>query len=337
VTQSLSRNRRAFTLIELLVVIAIIAILIGLLLPAVQKVREAAARAKCSNNLKQIGLAMHSYADATQSKFPVGMHDDDGDSWCWRIHILPQIEQGPIYQALLAAGMWVPPNGGGQTNNGNVDGIPNSQANNTWANAAATKPLPVYVCPSDTLPDVSSNNYAKANYVGNSGNRNSWTSGSWNTCANPNGGQQNGILLYANNNDNTWVSRITEVTAADGLSTTVMVGEATSNKFATLGNTGDCSYPSWVGRNSGGCNGWRCQPALKLGDAGPGGVTAITLNMWKLNPTADESAASFGSLHSGGANFLMGDGSVKFVRDSITTTTYSAMMSRNGGEAVSNE
>ena len=331
-------RRRGFTLIELLVVIAIIAVLIGLLLPAVQKVREAAARMSCSNNMKQLGIALHSYHDAN-NRMPPGGGDDtppfgtttSGWGSSWKVYILPYIEQDNLYR------QW-------QFNSWS-SGWQNAN-NLSLVNRVNIK---TYRCPSSTLPDFHPNSTTNVttslqmftSYVGVAGTsidtpRNT-NIGCCNGSGNINGGS--GIL-----NSN---SQVTMVSVTDGLSNTILVGEQSDhlrdgNNQPIIGGNGAIT--------SQGPHGW-------VMGAGGGGVGAsngerqfnIVTTRWPINQrglgnssvngTNENSGSNipFSSSHTGGAQMLMGDGSVRFMTASTSLQTLQSLSTRAGGEIVQNQ
>jgi prepilin-type N-terminal cleavage/methylation domain-containing protein/prepilin-type processing-associated H-X9-DG protein len=336
------RLRAGFTLIELLVVIAIIAVLIGLLLPAVQKVREAANRLKCQNNLKQIALASHNYESAYsvlppgQGRPPLPQYDFGSRPSILAI-ILPYVEQSNKY------------------NQFNFDHDVNNDPIN---DPAVSQDVPIFVCPSDPSTNVETFNGSQArgrsNYYGNIGitanlyDTNSALAGIFNVKLDPNGNVTSKV-------------RITDVT--DGTSNTAMFAEITRCKV-TL-DYSSYSNPTWYDPtlvylinpavwsdavpNSTVCDNWndsnnwdviayrgeeyyRSLPEMNIYNH----TLPPNTTHWDCgngyNFTAAHMAAR--SYHAGGVNVAFADGSVHFISNGISMPTWMAMGSRSAGEVL---
>jgi prepilin-type N-terminal cleavage/methylation domain-containing protein/prepilin-type processing-associated H-X9-DG protein len=329
-------SRRAFTLIELLVVIAIIAILIGLLVPAVQKVREAAARAQCANNLKQIGLAVHNYHDTRKSLPP----DRIAMGWAtWAVLILPYLEQGSAYNRWNIQKRFYEQNG-----------PPGS------ANDPCQINVPIYFCPSrrdvptvfsQPMPkaaDLAQNGVARpgglCDYANNGGTNGSdgalVEAGSWLTSP-PNlnldllpplGPIPPLGTLCVSFRSNTTLLSIT-----DGTSNTLLIGEkfiyptdlsgqtGTDGSVFSSGNGQENSFRRFVGNNG------ASPPVLRP-------LVSTTEDPGPNNNGAKWADKAFGGWHTGVCMFVFCDGSVKGIPVSIPITTLQLLGVRNDGQPI---
>ncbi|WP_435018640.1 DUF1559 domain-containing protein [Tundrisphaera sp. TA3] len=331
-----SRPGRGFTLIELLVVIAIIAVLIALLLPAVQAAREAARRSQCTNNMKQLGLAMHNYS-STHMAFPMGGTYFPVNGTCNMTYqhtvftmVLGYMEQGNIYNSInfaFLAGM-----GGTDTQLGIQPGRVQYTAFGTTINS--------FVCPSDgkqtPLSLASSQNaYTQCSYAGSVG---TWdtvrkTAGSCQP-ETPNGAF--GLNISYREGDFT-----------DGLSQTLLLGELArfrnhpltwQNTWSRLGGYEfDYTTPAGASGSSFTYQGLvTAVPRINASMRLPHVVTPTTKMSWLTDARVlEQGQIGFRSQHPGGANFLFGDGSVRFLKSTINTDTYRALATRDGQEVVS--
>src|SRR5579871_6726551 len=342
------RTRAAFTLIELLVVIAIIAVLIGLLLPAVQKVREAAARAQCANNLKQLSLACHSYYDVQQS-MPYGRKYDIWDTYTWTQLILPYIEQMAIYNDY-----WTLPRTGFDPNNSNDQQYPSPNGpigDDARLRAARQAIIPPYLCPSDPGPRLNEEytapyGFERGNYrgcVGSGdmyGNATDTTNGPWGKGV---FGVQPKQTMDPGKGPQTRGVRIADI--PDGSSNTLLISEGVVATITTAwggpmgetiyGNMGGALFSATLTTNS-------TSPDRPIGpcpkDQGDTLYKAPCLslggNAW-WTPSALKAHAGARSYHNGGVNGAMADGSVHFFANTIDLLTWRALATRAGGEAIS--
>ncbi|TWU20693.1 Type II secretion system protein G precursor [Novipirellula galeiformis] len=321
------RSEKGFTLVELLVVIAIIGVLVGLLLPAVQAAREAARRMSCSNNMKQLGLALHNYHD-THQKFPPSVSASGSmasgtavpgplkarNHRGWTM-LLPFIEQAALYDAfdfsLAASGCTY--GGAGNTISG-----PQPGAAGNANDVVVSTVVPAFLCPSDPNPTNSTSTHdayrissattlqgAYTNYDF-SATRLSSISNVWS------GTTQSTRRMFGMDDQ----SRMRDV--LDGTSNSIAIAETIRNVWDGVAPT--WGYAKWVGNG--------VDPAYTYG---------INYRRYSTNPLVPYRLGTYmtsGSLHTGGAQFTFGDGSVHFLTDSIDLTTLQRLTYISDGQVI---
>jgi prepilin-type N-terminal cleavage/methylation domain-containing protein/prepilin-type processing-associated H-X9-DG protein len=331
--------RLAFTLIELLVVIAIIAILISLLIPAVQKVREQAARTTCENNIKQIGLACHNYLGAKGSFPPAvflgGNAASAGNNVAssyrtpqfgpgWAVHLLPYVEHSDLYDAAQIEKC-----------------ITTDAADQTWRNVRNAT-IASFLCPADVYNvlgpcSLNGGDWARGNYAANCGGN--WLYATIGGKAGVNGGP------FAIN----WGARIKNIT--DGTSSTILINEVRTGlndkdrrgcwamglggaSLTAAADIGDCTQPNDANEYSDDiedCN--QVRTALGLGNTGMG-----LLHMGCSNDNLPNNwpnwQANARSMHPGGVNACFCDGSVRMIHNDISQTVWGYILSRDDGMDV---
>jgi prepilin-type N-terminal cleavage/methylation domain-containing protein/prepilin-type processing-associated H-X9-DG protein len=303
----------AFTLIELLVVIAIIAILIGLLLPAVQKFREAAARLKCGNNLKQLALGVHNYHDAN-GVLPINTLTTESlaqPNWSWLARILPYIEQGNL---------------------ATVGNIPAASMSDPAAQAAMAAEVANFICPSDSANrgtrtnefNITGTAVGMTNYKGVSG-------ANWGNDSNMAGGAGIPFTSDARWRNPSISGNYNGLDAGDGC----FYRTDYRRPMGLLGITDGTSNTFMIGEDVPAMN-EHCDWAFANHANGTCGIgpNATTTAGANFAPTDWPNVYSFHSVHKSGLNFAFADGSVKMIRPSIDLTQYRAFATIASGEVV---
>jgi prepilin-type N-terminal cleavage/methylation domain-containing protein/prepilin-type processing-associated H-X9-DG protein len=336
------RTRSAFTLIELLVVIAIIAILIGLLVPAVQKVREAAARAQCQNNLKQWALAMHNYHDQKKTLpfaggrcYPEGTEVTGGGCASggvtarrtFYVSLWPFIEQSPLYsQYNQSLGFWQPPNTIAGTTVNNVV-IPPT------VGGLIAQPVSIYLCPMDRSPAYQTFDVyyrVRANYVVNYGPNLLFTPVTTDPRIGPFGWlSSNGFGAFV-----PYRKKLNQI--PDGTSNTLLMSETRVPNGDNYNDAGGDVFNE---------RGFHWFMAVNTPNAGidhssngcPASATAAQYDPTRPCLQSGDNYASARSMHTGGVNVAMCDGSVTFISNSISLATWQALSSINGGEVIGSD